>query len=206
MEDARGEVLHVDLECLPVAHAWDPWHFMNGGKWVTTADIRDLGHSKREKKGCLTDSSRVMTKLCMWSCPAAGGYERRENLQCKLFANHHLIWWIEYEKKGSPEPDFSYFAYLWFPLAVHISALQCAISGDHLTYHKNLIHITQSFCVCLRLSFKCLDRKMKYKSHTAPNELQKYKKSWWLDATRDVTSQRKEETQRLKIQNFKSYI
>lgn len=28
----------------------DPSDLMNGGKWVTIADITDLGHSKREKK------------------------------------------------------------------------------------------------------------------------------------------------------------
>lgn len=43
-------VLHVDPESLPVAHAWDPSDLMNGGKWVTIADITDLGHSKREGK------------------------------------------------------------------------------------------------------------------------------------------------------------
>lgn len=44
-------MLHVDPESLPVAHAWDPSDLMNGGKWVTIADITDLGHSKREGKG-----------------------------------------------------------------------------------------------------------------------------------------------------------
>lgn len=50
MEKALGEELHVDPECLPVAHAWDPSDLMNGGKWVTIADITYLGHSKREER------------------------------------------------------------------------------------------------------------------------------------------------------------
>lgn len=151
MEDARGEVLHVDLECLPVAHAWDPWHFMNGGKWVTIADIRDLGHSKTEKRdrwweifdGFITCSEKavhVILSCCrrLW-----------EELQLKgrIYSVNFLpitIWYDELNMKsrGLLNQTFHKVAYLWFPSAVHISALQCVVSGDHLAFH--LKHITKT--------------------------------------------------------------
>lgn len=65
--------MHVDPECWPVAHARDPSDLMNGGKWVTTADITDLGQSKREREG--TASGRRLTGAITCCQRAAHGIQ-----------------------------------------------------------------------------------------------------------------------------------
>lgn len=40
----------------------DPSDLMNGGKWVTIADITDLGHSKREKGRPVGDAGRTRSR------------------------------------------------------------------------------------------------------------------------------------------------